>query len=300
MNFMARMENAATTDRERDVINSARGIFAKFETQNIRNGGTAATGDAHIDNGLSNDYSYLPHNGTRFKHLSEEELKAQNADITAREAQWNTQVANMRRRAKRAENTLEEYAEIAPGEIDAWVENTLRPTIEEYLDRDDGKLVWTDDTKKKVMREKDFAGIYSSDMKRRQFDEDKKKYVEKLKAKKEAEAKKAKEAEEALKAKAEDDALMAETAALKAKDEEEKRKAAEEEANPKKKGIFSRVFGAAKDALLGKEAKLGGDLESVSDADLRACFESVFGNSDHLSDETVRVICLNALDRKHR
>ena len=93
---------------------------------------------------------------------------------------------------------------------------------------------------------------------------------------------------------------MAETAALKAKTEDEKRKQAEEEANPKKKGFFKRMFGAAKDAILGKEAKLGGDLESVSTADLRACFESVFGSSENLSDDAVRAICYNAVERKFR
>jgi hypothetical protein len=60
------------------------------------------------------------------------------------------------------------------------------------------------------------------------------------------------------------------------------------------------MFGAAKDAILGKEAKLGGIEESIATSDLRACFESVFGNSEHLSDEAIRAICYNAVDRKCR
>lgn len=46
------------------------------------------------------------------------------------------------------------------------------------------------------------------------------------------------------------------------------------------------------------KAKLFG--ESVDASELRSCFESVFGNSEHLSDEAIRAICYNAVERKFR
>jgi len=46
------------------------------------------------------------------------------------------------------------------------------------------------------------------------------------------------------------------------------------------------------------KAKLFG--ESIDTTDLRACYESVFGNSEHLSDEAIRAICYNAVERKFR
>ena len=103
-------------------------------------------------------------------------------------------------------------------------------------------------------------------MKRAQYDADKKAYIEQIKAKKakEEEAKKAKE------------------------EEAKKAKEAEQKAEPeKKKGLFSRM-----------KAKLFG--ESVDASELRSCFESVFGNSEHLSDEAIRAICYNAVERKFR
>ena len=299
--FMAKLESAATTAKERDVINSARGMFAKcaqFE-------GTAATMDVNMAaKSRSPEFGMMDHGGSNIKPMTPEEKEAYNADVTARNKQWKKQLGSMKRRVKTAENTLEQYAEIAPGELDAWVENTLRPTIEEYLDSEEGGLVWADENKKTVKRERGAGGFVTPAMKRAKYEDDKKAYIEQLKAKKakEEETKKAKEAE--AKAKDDDDALMKETAEKAAKAEAEKKKKAEEEANPKKKGLFKRVFGAAKaakDAILGKEAKLGGGLdESIATSDLRACFESVFGNSEHLSDEAIRAICYNAVDRKFR
>ena len=69
---------------------------------------------------------------------------------------------------------------------------------------------------------------------------------------------------------------------------EETPKADEQKGEPeKKKGLLSRM-----------KAKLFG--ESVDTSELRSCFESVFGNSEHLSDEAIRAICYNAVDRKCR
>ena len=82
--------------------------------------------------------------------------------------------------------------------------------------------------------------------------------------------------------------------------------AAEEPKKEKKRGFFGRLKDAAKatkDAILGKEASLGGmepQMTSVSDKDLRTCFESVFGDSSSLTDESIRAICYNAVDRMTR
>ena len=268
IDFMAKLESAATTVKERDVINSARGMFAKFE-------GTAATMDVNMAaKSRSPEFGMMSHNGPKAKPMTQAEKDAFNADVKARNEQWKKQVGGLKRRVKTAERTLEEYAEIAPGELDAWVENTLRPTIEEYLDSEEGGLVWADGTKKKVKKELGPGGFITPAMKRAQYDADKKAYIEQFKAKKakEEEAKKAKE-EEAKKAK--------EAEANEAKKDEQK---AEPE---KKKGLFSRM-----------KAKLFG--ESVDASELRSCFESVFGNSEHLSDEAIRAICYNAVERKFR
>ena len=268
IDFMAKLESAATTVKERDVINSARGMFAKFE-------GTAATMDVNMAaKSRSPEFGMMSHNGPKAKPMTQAEKDAFNADVKARNEQWKKQVGGLKRRVKTAERTLEEYAEIAPGELDAWVENTLRPTIEEYLDSEEGGLVWADGTKKKVKKELGPGGFITPAMKRAQYDADKKAYIEQIKAKKakEEEAKKATE-EEAKKAK--------EAEANEAKKDEQK---AEPE---KKKGLFSRM-----------KAKLFG--ESVDASELRSCFESVFGNSEHLSDEAIRAICYNAVERKFR
>lgn len=266
--FMAKLESAATTAKERDVINSARGMFAKcaqFE-------GTAATMDVNMAaKSRSPEFGMMDHGGSNIKPMTPEEKEAFNADVTARNAQWKKQLGSMKRRVKTAEHTLEEYAEIAPGELDAWVENTLRPTIEEYLDSEEGGLVWADENKKTVKRERGAGGFITPAMKRAKYEDDKKAYIEQLKAKKakEEEAKKAKDAE---------------TKGNEAKEASKDEQKAEPE---KKKGLFSRM-----------KAKLFG--ESVDTSDLRACFESVFGNSEHLSDEAIRAICYNAVERKFR
>lgn len=276
IDFMAMLESAATTDRERDVINSARGIFAKFE-------GTAGTMDVDIASKTRTpEFGMMQHGGSNIKPMTQEEKDAFNADVDARNKQWSKQLGSMKRRVKNAEHTLEEYAEISPGELDAWVENTLRPTIEEYLDSEEGGLVWADETKKKVKRERGAGGFITPAMKRAKYDEDKKNYLDGMNKAKEEKAAAEKKAKEATK-KAE-------------KAEESEAKEEPKEDKPKKRGFFGRL----KDAVLGGEAKLGGNLESVSTADLRACFESVFGKSDHLSDEAVRAICFDAVDRKFR
>ena len=188
---MTKLESAATTDRERDVINSARGMFAKFE-------GTAATMDVNMSaKSRSPEFGMMSHNGSKIKPMTQAEKDAFNADVKARNEQWKKQVGGLKRRVKTAERTLEEYAEIAPGELDAWVENTLRPTIEEYLDSEEGGLVWADGTKKKVKKELGPGGFITPAMKRAQYDADKKAYIEQIKAKKakEAEANEAKNAE---------------------------------------------------------------------------------------------------------
>ena len=274
--FMTKLESAATTDKEKDVINSARGMFAKcaqFEGEQRRAAtANAGTFTVNIPNGTSPDYTsgMREHGGSNIKPMTPEEKEAYNADVTARNKQWKKQLGSMRRRVKTAESTLEQYAEIAPGELDAWVENTLRPTIEEYLDSEEGGLVWADENKKTVKRERGAGGFITPAMKRAKYEDDKKAYIEQLKAKKDKE-------EEAKKA------------AAKPKDAgEETPKADEQKGEPeKKKGLFSRM-----------KSKLFG--ESIATSDLRACFESVFGNSDHLSDEAIRAICYNAVDRKCR
>ena len=266
--FMAKLESAATTDKERDVINSARGMFAKcaqFE-------GTAATMDVDMAaKSRSPEFGLRDHGSSNIKPMTQDEKDAFNADVDARNKQWKKQLGSMKRRVKTAENTLEQYAEIAPGELDAWVENTLRPTIEEYLDSEEGGLVWADENKKTVKRERGAGGFITPAMKRAKYEDDKKAYIDQIKAKKakEEEAKKAKEAE--------------------AKGDEAKEAPKDEHKDEpeKKKGLFSRM-----------KAKLFG--ESVDTSELRSCFESVFGNSEHLSDEAIRAICYNAVERKFR
>ena len=263
IDFMAKLESTATTAKERDVINSARGMFAKFE-------GTAATMDVDMaSKSRSPEFGTMPHNGSKAKPMTQAEKDAFNADVNARNKQWKKQVGGLKRRVKTAERTLEEYAGIAPGELDAWVENTLRPTIEEYLDSEEGGLVWTDETKKKVKKELGPGGFITPAMKRAQYDADKKAYLDRVKSKKDAEAKKA--AVDQSKADGKEDI------------EGEEQKGEPE----KKKGLFSRM-----------KAKLFG--ESIDATDLRACYESVFGNSEHLSDEAIRAICYNAVERKFR
>lgn len=255
--FMSLLESQATTAKERDVINSARGMFAKLE-------GTAGTMDVNMAaKSRSPEYGMMDHSGPKAKSMTQEEKDAFNADVTARNKQWKKQLGSMKRRVKTAESTLEQYAEIAPGELDAWVENTLRPTIEEYLDSEEGGLVWADENKKTVKRERGAGGFITPAMKRAKYEDDKKAYIDQIKRKKDKEAEaKDDEAKDAPKAERKDD-------------------------SEKKKGLFSRM-----------KAKLFG--ESVDTSELRSCFESVFGNSEHLSDEAIRAICYNAVERKFR
>ena len=252
--FMSLLESQATTAKERDVINSARGMFAKCAQLE----GTAGTMDVNMAaKSRSPEFGMMDHSGPKTKPMTQEDKDAFNADVTARNKQWKKQLGSMRRRVKTAESTLEQYAEIAPGELDAWVENTLRPTIEEYLDSEEGGLVWADENKKTVKRERGAGGFITPAMKRAKYEDDKN------------EAAKAQEAE--------------------AKGDEAKEAPKDEQkAEPeKKKGLFSRM-----------KSKLFG--ESVDTSELRSCFESVFGNSEHLSDEAIRAICYNAVERKFR
>ena len=270
INFMTKLESQATTTKERDVINSARGMFAKcaqFE-------GTAATMDVNMAaKSRSPEFGMMSHNGPKAKPMTQAEKDAFNADVDARNKQWKKQLGSMKRRVKTAENTLEQYAEIAPGELDAWVENTLRPTIEEYLDTEEGGLVWADENKKTVKRERGAGGFITPAMKRAKYEDDKKAYIDQIAKKaKEDEAKKAKDAE----------AAKAQEAEAKEAPKDEQKGEPE-----KKKGLFSRM-----------KARLFG--ESVDASELRSCFESVFGNSEHLSDEAIRAICYNAVERKFR
>ena len=270
INFMTKLESQATTTKERDVINSARGMFAKcaqFE-------GTAATMDVNMAaKSRSPEFGMMSHNGPKAKPMTQAEKDAFNADVDARNKQWKKQLGSMRRRVKTAENTLEQYAEIAPGELDAWVENTLRPTIEEYLDTEEGGLVWADENKKTVKRERGAGGFITPAMKRAKYEADKKAYIDQIAKKaKEDEAKKAKDAE----------AAKAQEAEAKEAPKDEQKGEPE-----KKKSLFSRM-----------KARLFG--ESVDASELRSCFESVFGNSEHLSDEAIRAICYNAVERKFR
>ena len=271
INFMTKLESQATTTKERDVINSARGMFAKcaqFE-------GTAATMDVNMAaKSRSPEFGMMSHNGPKAKPMTQAEKDAFNADVDARNKQWKKQLGSMRRRVKTAENTLEQYAEIAPGELDAWVENTLRPTIEEYLDTEEGGLVWADENKKTVKRERGAGGFITPAMKRAKYEADKKAYIDQI-------AKKAKE-DEAKKAKDAEAAKAQEAEAKEAPKDEQKG-----EPEKKKKSLFSRM-----------KARLFG--ESVDASELRSCFESVFGNSEHLSDEAIRAICYNAVERKFR
>ena len=270
INFMTKLESQATTTKERDVINSARGMFAKcaqFE-------GTAATMDVNMAaKSRSPEFGMMSHNGPKAKPMTQAEKDAFNADVDARNKQWKKQLGSMKRRVKTAENTLEQYAEIAPGELDAWVENTLRPTIEEYLDTEEGGLVWADENKKTVKRERGAGGFITPAMKRAKYEDDKKAYIDQIAKKaKEDEAKKAKDAE----------AAKAQEAEAKEAPKDEQKGEPE-----KKKSLFSRM-----------KARLFG--ESVDASELRSCFESVFGNSEHLSDEAIRAICYNAVERKFR
>lgn len=271
INFMTKLESQATTTKERDVINSARGMFAKCAQLE----GTAGTMDVNMAaKSRSPEFGMMDHSGPKTKPMTQEEKDAFNADVTARNKQWKKQLGSMKRRVKTAESTLEQYAEIAPGELDAWVENTLRPTIEEYLDTEEGGLVWADENKKTVKRERGAGGFITPAMKRAKYEDDKKAYIDQIKAKKakEDEAKKAKDAE----------AAKAQEAEAKEAPKDEQKGEPE-----KKKGLFSRM-----------KAKLFG--ESVDASELRSCFESVFGNSEHLSDEAIRAICYNAVERKFR
>ena len=269
--FMSLLESQATTAKERGVINSARGMFAKCAQLE----GTAGTMDVNMAaKSRSPEFGMMDHSGPKTKPMTQEDKDAFNADVTARNKQWKKQLGSMKRRVKTAESTLEQYAEIAPGELDAWVENTLRPTIEEYLDSEEGGLVWADENKKTVKRERGAGGFITPAMKRAKYEDDKKAYIDQIKAKKakEEEAKKAKD----------DEAAKAQEAESKEATKDEQK--AEPE---KKKGLFSRM-----------KAKLFG--ESVDASELRSCFESVFGNSEHLSDEAIRAICYNAVERKFR
>lgn len=274
--FMSLLESQATTAKERDVINSARGMFAKCAQLE----GTAGTMDVNMAaKSRSPEFGMMDHSGPKTKPMTQEDKDAFNADVTARNKQWKKQLGSMKRRVKTAESTLEQYAEIAPGELDAWVENTLRPTIEEYLDSEEGGLVWADENKKTVKRERGAGGFITPAMKRAKYEDDKKAYIDQIKAKKakEEEAKKAKD----------DEAAKAQEAEAKG-DEAKEAPKDEQKAEPeKKKGLFSRM-----------KAKLFG--ESVDASELRSCFESVFGNSEHLSDEAIRAICYNAVERKFR
>lgn len=274
--FMSLLESQATTAKERDVINSARGMFAKCAQLE----GTAGTMDVNMAaKSRSPEFGMMDHSGPKTKPMTQEEKDAFNADVTARNKQWKKQLGSMRRRVKTAENTLEQYAEIAPGELDAWVENTLRPTIEEYLDTEEGGLVWADENKKTVKRERGAGGFITPAMKRAKYEDDKKAYIDQIKAKKakEEEAKKAKDAE----------AAKAQEAEAKGDEAKEATKDEQKAEPEKKKGLFSRM-----------KSKLFG--ESVNVSELRSCFESVFGNSEHLSDEAIRAICYNAVERKFR
>ena len=291
IDFTAKLESVAATDREKVIIDAARDMFtqcAQFES-----GGTAATGDVKISNGKNPDYTSgtLPHNGPKSKPRTPEQAAEYNADVDARNAQWAKQNQSMKRRVKNAEHTLEEYAELAPGELDAWVEKTLRPTIEEYLDSEEGGLVWADETKKKVKRERGAGGFITPEMKRAKFDADRKKWIsdfDKAKAAKEAEAKKAAEPKK-------EEAPENQADAEKKPGFWDKFKGAMKY-DPSRPGrVAKKVWNFAKKAFSDNVAE-----ESIATSDLRACFESVFGNSDHLSDDAVRAICYNALDRKFR
>lgn len=285
INFMAQLESVATTDKEREVINSARGMFAKCAGTAQFEAGTAATMDANISNGTAPSFTggMREHGGSNIKPMTQEEVNSFNADVDARNKQWKRQLSGLRRRVKTAEHTLEEYAEIAPGELDAWVDNVLRPTIEEYLGSEEGGLVWADESKKKVKKERGAGGFITPEMKRAKYDDDKKKAIEGFKKSQEDTKKKA---DDAIKASLD----KADEADAKAKESDSK----EGEEKKKKGGLFNTLKG------LGKKALKAIDLASVSDPELRTCFESVFGNSEHLSDDAIRAICYNALDRKCR
>lgn len=299
LDFTARLESVATTEREKQFIQEARQVFAgSAQLEGIFDRNMAEIS-------RTKDPSMRTHNGPASKQMSQDEKNAYNSDVEARNKQWGKQLNGMKRRVKTAEHTLEEYAEIAPGELDAWVENTLRPTIEEYLDSEEGGLVWADESKKKVKRERGAGGFITPEMKRAKYDADKKKWIddrnnEKKAAeeKKKAEAKQTEEANQKPDAKAE------------AKPEQNGNAPKKEE---KKPGFWSKFKDAMKydPTRPGRIAKKAWNFakkalsdnvaeESIATSDLRACFESVFGNSDHLSDDAIRAICYNAVERKCR
>lgn len=289
LDFTAQLESVATTDKERDLINSARGMFAKLE-------GTGATMDVRIPNGTSASLGQNTfggtHAGPKAKTMTPEELTAHNADIHSMEKQWRRQVGTLKRSVKSAEHTLERYAEIAPGELDAWVENVLRPTIEEYLASEDGGLMWDDQNQGKVKRRRGPGGFITPAMKRAQYDEDRKNFGEKFKGDKQGK----KDADSAKNAPKDDKKEDK-------KDEKKPDTKPETKATEPKKGKLSglkaglkKAAGAVKDFMMsGKVAE-----ESVTTSDLRACFESVFGDSSHLSDDSIKAICFNSVDRLTR
>ena len=73
INFMTKLESQATTTKERDVINSARGMFAKcaqFE-------GTAATMDVNMAaKSRSPEFGMMSHNGPKAKPMTQAEKDA--------------------------------------------------------------------------------------------------------------------------------------------------------------------------------------------------------------------------------
>lgn len=277
LNFMTRLESVASP-KEKVLINQARGMFAKME-------GTAATMDRSTANyGKSPSLNTFGSAGkSKIKELSPEEAAAQKEDRDAREAQWAKQAKTLEKKANTAKETLLKYAQLEPAKLDVWVEKTLEPAIEDYLNSEEGGLEWETDEngKKVVVKKQGVGGFVTPEMKKAKYKEDRKAELKAIRDQKKAAA-------EAEKAKA------AETAA------------AEEPKKEKKRGFFGRLKDAAKatkDAILGKEAALGGmepQMASVSDKDLRTCFESVFGDSSSLTDESIRAICYNAVDRMTR
>ena len=266
LNFMARLESVATP-KEKELINQARGMFAKFE-------GTAGTMDRPILTGTSDDLgqkTFGTGGNTKVRHRTEEERAEEAADRKARELQWAKQGKSLERRAKNAKQTLLQYAERNPAELDVWVEKVLEPAIEEYLNTEEGGLEWGTDKKgnKVVNRVKGTGGFMTPDMKRAKYKEDRKAALKEVRDAKKAKEKEAQEAQK----NAEKEAAKTE-------------KTPEDKKPEEKKGFFSKI------------KKFFG--ESVTDTELRACYESVFGSSEHLSDEAVRAICFNAVDRLSR
>ena len=265
LNFMAKLESVATP-KEKELINKARGMFAKFEA------GTAATMDVKIPNGTSSDlgqHTFGSAGNTKVRHRTDEERAQEAADREAREKQWAKQGKALERKATTAKQTLLKYAELKPAELDVWVEKVLEPAIEDYLNTEEGGLEWgTDEKGKKVVnRVKGAGGFVTPEIKRAKFKEDRKLALKEFRDAKKAEKK---DLEDAL------------------NDEETKPAANKEEkkVEEKKPGFFSKI------------KKFFG--ESVTDAECRSLYESVFGSSEHLSDEAVRAICYNAVDRLSR